>query len=85
MAAVVLAECTGVALGLGVPLPSSPYEVGCDGATVRPLSLWIHHITCSSAIGGIAPTFGRTKPMKARVGSSGSTMKCSEGSGSCGA
>eukprot|EP00964_Phaeocystis_antarctica_P151791 scaffold119466_cov24-Phaeocystis_antarctica.AAC.1 len=33
-------------------------------------------------MGGIAPTLGRTKPMKARVGSCGDRMKCSGGSGS---
>jgi hypothetical protein len=39
-------------------------------------------MTCSSLMGGIAPTLGRTKPMNASVGSSGDKMKCSGGSGS---
>ena len=63
-------------------LPRRPYEGGSTDLRTLPRRRSIHHITWSSLIGGIAPTFGRTKPMKASVGSSDEMMKCSGGSGS---
>jgi hypothetical protein len=41
---------------------------------MRPVMRAVHHMACCSAMGGIAPTPGRTKPMKAMSGQDGLIM-----------